>query len=76
MSNSAPNKLYFSPHLLWPTFQAGRLCSSFVIFFLLRRPVGRVPWDAVLKGKVQEGWCLFKKMVLEVQTGLSPCAGR
>lgn len=34
---------------------------------VFRRPVVRVPWEAVLKGKgVQGGWTFFKKEILEV----------
>lgn len=34
---------------------------------VFRRPVVRVPWEAVLKGKgVQEHWTFFKKEILEV----------
>ena len=37
-------------------------------FELLRTLVGRVPWEAVLKGRgVQEGWALFKKEILMAQ---------
>ena len=35
---------------------------------LIRSLVGRVPWEAVLKGKgVQEGWTLCKKDILKAQ---------
>lgn len=38
-----------------------------VDFDLLRRVVGGVPWEAVVKGKgVQEGRTLFKKDILNV----------
>ena len=37
-------------------------------FELLRTLVGRVPWEAVLKGRgVQEGWALLKKEILTAQ---------
>ncbi|GAB0206658.1 hypothetical protein GRJ2_003131400 [Grus japonensis] len=36
-------------------------------FGLFRSLAGRVPWEAVLKGKgVQEGWTFFKKEILKV----------
>ncbi|XP_071884244.1 small ribosomal subunit protein mS29 isoform X1 [Anas platyrhynchos] len=37
-------------------------------FELFRTLVGRVPWEAVLKGRrVQEGWALFKREILMAQ---------
>ena len=46
-------------------------------FGLLRALVGRVPWEAVLKGKgAQEGWAFFKKKVLQVPEQVSPSAAR
>ncbi|GAB0203778.1 hypothetical protein GRJ2_002843400 [Grus japonensis] len=42
-------------------------------FGLLRRLVGRVPWEAVLKGKgVQEGWTLVQKEILKAQEQAVP----
>ncbi|KFQ22405.1 hypothetical protein N332_14875, partial [Mesitornis unicolor] len=42
-------------------------------FGLFRDLVGRVPWEAVLKGKgVQEGWILFKKEILKAQDEVVP----
>ncbi|KFQ27211.1 hypothetical protein N332_12830, partial [Mesitornis unicolor] len=42
-------------------------------FGLFRYLVGRVPWEAVLKGKgVQEGWTLFKKELLKAQEQAVP----
>ncbi|KAK4827572.1 hypothetical protein QYF61_019196 [Mycteria americana] len=42
-------------------------------FGLFRRPVDRVPWEAVVKGKgVQEGWTFFKKEILKVQEQAIP----
>ncbi|KAK4827767.1 hypothetical protein QYF61_021512 [Mycteria americana] len=42
-------------------------------FGLLRSPVDRVPWEAVLKGKgVQEGWAFFKKEILKAQEQVVP----
>ncbi|KAK4827898.1 LOW QUALITY PROTEIN: hypothetical protein QYF61_022321 [Mycteria americana] len=42
-------------------------------FGLFRRPVDRVPWEAVLKGKgVQEGWTFFKKEILKTQEQAVP----
>jgi len=58
--------------------KSASLCR--VDFELLRRLVGRVPWDSILEGKgFQEGWLLLKKEVLEAQeqaSRLSPCAIR
>ena len=37
-------------------------------FGLFRALVGRVPWEAILKGKgVQEGWAFFKKEFFKTQ---------
>ncbi|KFQ28363.1 hypothetical protein N332_04074, partial [Mesitornis unicolor] len=42
-------------------------------FGLFKGLVGRIPWEAVLKGKgVQEGWTLFKKELLKAQEQAVP----
>ncbi|KFQ22176.1 hypothetical protein N332_09245, partial [Mesitornis unicolor] len=42
-------------------------------FGLFRDLVGRIPWEAVLKGQgVQEGWALFKKELLKAQEQAVP----
>jgi len=39
--------------------------------------IGRLPWDAVLKGKgVQEGWSLLKKEVLKAKKQAIPMCCR
>jgi len=41
--------------------------------FSLRTLVERIPWEKVLKGKVvQEGWTLFKQVVLKAQEQAVP----
>ena len=42
-------------------------------FELFRTLVGRVPWEAVLKGRgVQEGWALLRKEILKAQEQTVP----